>query len=116
MASPPLPPLGAPSGLTGVQVVVGVQQPDGGLAGHGHVVAQEQVHGVLLLRVGVGVVVEAPKAGELVHEAGGQLPVAALALEDGRVGLRTPVLQEGPSEFEMSISYWSAVPIGDSTG
>jgi hypothetical protein len=46
--------------LTAVQVVVVCQLPQWRCAGAGHVVAQEQVDGVLLLCIRVGVAVEAP--------------------------------------------------------
>lgn len=63
----------------------------------GHKVAQEQVDGVLLLCISVGVAVEAADGGEQVLVLGGRLPVPPLPLEEGGVGFRAAILQPGRS-------------------
>lgn len=71
----------------GVEVCVAFQVPDVAPARAGHEVTQQQVDGVLLLCVRVGVGIQAAQGRHEVTALGGRLPVATLALEEGRVRL-----------------------------
>ena len=66
---------------TGVQVVVGIQVPQIGLAQARLEVPQEQVDGALLLIIVPAVVDGTAQADQLVAHARGRLPVPALVLE-----------------------------------
>ena len=66
-----------------MQKIVGVQFPQRSMAMLGHKVAQEQVDGILLLSICVGVAIEAADGGHEVPGLGGGLPVTPLPLEKG---------------------------------
>lgn len=67
-----------------------------------HKVAQEQVNGILLLRISVGVAVETADGRDEVSALGGSLPVAPLALEKHGMGFRATVLQAAALSFTPS--------------
>lgn len=89
-----------------MQVVVGVQVPELGLAEAGLVVAQEEVDGALLLIIVPAVVDGAAEADELVAHARRRLPVPALVLEHRCMRAAAPVLL---TQEKYSISKHDAV-------
>ena len=68
---------------TSMQEVVRVQLPQRSMAVVRHKVAQEQVDGVLLLCIRVGIAVEAADGCHEIPGLGGRLPVPSLPLEEG---------------------------------
>ena len=83
-----------------MQVAVGVELPQVGPVPGGQEVAQDQVDGVLLLRVRVAVGHEALEAGQLVLQPAEGLPVAALLVKLPRVRAGPSVLQQ-PSSLSL---------------
>ncbi len=75
-----------------MQEVVGIKLPQSSMAVLGHKVAQEQVDGVLLLCICVGIAVETANGSHEVSGLCGSLPVPSLPLEEGGVGFRPAVL------------------------
>lgn len=88
---------------TRVQVVVGVEIPDGWQVRRWHKVAQEEVEGVLLLCIGVSVAVKAAKGCQLVPNGSSILPVTALALENRAVRFRSTILYPPQCQTLLSI-------------
>ena len=77
---------------TSMQEVVRVQLPQRSMTMVRHKVAQEQVDGILLLCIRVGVAVEAADGRHEIPGLGGSLPVPSLPLEEGGVGFRPTIL------------------------
>ena len=66
-----------------MQKIVRVQLPQSSMTVLGHKVAQEEIYGVLLLSICVGIAIEAADGGHEVPGLGGSLPVPPLPLEEG---------------------------------
>ena len=75
-----------------MQKAVRFQFPHCRLARLRHEVAQEQVHGVLLLSITDGVAVEAPDRDHEVPALNARIPFPTLAMEELAVGLAASVL------------------------
>ncbi len=75
-----------------MQEVVRVQLPQRSVTVMRHKVAQEQVDGVLLLCICVGIAVEAADGCHEIPGLGGRLPVPSLPLEKGGMGFRPTIL------------------------